>query len=183
MNTKKDSEIWRKIKGLENYFAVSNLGNVKSFARDFFAGNHMQKKHKEETILRPRITRGYYSIILDIAVGEFRFRRGIPIHRLVAQEFCENRLGRNEVNHIDGDKLNNKAENLEWVSRSENLRHAYALGLHKTPKGNLKFKSEKILKVFELRKQNLKHKEIAEKLGMGVSTVTHILLGSRRSKQ
>jgi hypothetical protein len=137
-------------------------------------------RQKIEKILTLRLVRGYYYVIIEIADGEFRFRRNIPIHRLVAQEFCPNPLGRKEVNHIDGNKLNNCSHNLEWVSRSENIRHAFALGLSKTPAGKRKFSDEKIMKVFELRKLNYKHKEIANELGMGVSTVTHILLGTRR---
>jgi hypothetical protein len=122
-------------------------------------------------------------VILEISDGEFRFRRNIPVHRLVAQEFHINRLKRKELNHIDGNKLNNKADNLEWVSREENQRHAYALGLHKMPTGRMKFTKETINSVFTLRKLDWTHREIAEKLGMGISTVTHTLLGSRRSKQ
>ena len=118
--------------------------------------------------------------LLAVNAGEFRFRRNIPVHRLVAQEFCDNKLMRKEVNHKDGNKLNNAAVNLEWLSRSENQLHAYAMGLHNRPRGNRKFDIDKVRRVFELRKQNKFHKEIAQELGMGVSTVTHILLGSRR---
>lgn len=164
MNTNQSSEIWKPIRGLEKYYSVSSLGAVRS---------------KNKT-LTARVTRGYLYVILEISDGEFRFRRNIPIHRLVAQEFCHNRLNRNEVNHKDGNKLNNNAQNLEWVSRSENIRHALALGLMKAPVGTRKFSNEKIKKVFELRKLDYKHKEIAQELGMGVSTVTHILLGTRR---
>lgn len=167
-NTRESSEVWKPIRGLENYFAVSSHGNVKSI--------------RTGTILKSRLTRGYLYIVLLVNAGEFHFRRNIPIHRLVAQEFCDNRLERKEVNHKDGNKLNNHASNLEWISRSENIRHSYAIGLRPSPNGNRKHSDDKIMKVFELRKMNLRHKEIAEKLGMGTSTVTHILLGSRRNK-
>ena len=51
------------------------------------------------------------------------------VHRIVAKCFCPNPHGYNEVNHIDGNKLNNDASNLEWCSRVENVRHAYRTGL------------------------------------------------------
>lgn len=145
------------------------------------AGKNAIIHHKEDRILSQRITRGYYYVVLDIRDGEFRFRRGIAVHRLVAQEFHENRLNRRDVDHVDGNKLNNNFENLEWVSHAENARRAFAMGLSR-PNVRIKFDREKIAMVFELRKQNRLHKEIAEELGMGISTVTHILLGTRRKK-
>lgn len=54
----------------------------------------------------------------------------LSIHRLVALAFIPNPKGFGEINHIDGDKLNNDASNLEWCSRSHNMKHAYAAGLH-----------------------------------------------------
>jgi hypothetical protein len=53
----------------------------------------------------------------------------VSLHRLVAQAFCDRTADKTEVNHIDGNKLNNCAENLEWVTRDENLLHAYNTGL------------------------------------------------------
>lgn len=51
------------------------------------------------------------------------------LHRLVAEAFCERPDGADEVNHIDGNKQNNRADNLEWVTRAENLKHAFETGL------------------------------------------------------
>lgn len=51
------------------------------------------------------------------------------LHRVIAEAFVENDKGKPEVNHIDGDKANNRADNLEWVTREENLRHAFENGL------------------------------------------------------
>lgn len=56
--------------------------------------------------------------------------KSVPVHRLVAAAFIPNPLGHKEVNHLDGDKTNNAIRNLEWCSRSDNMKHAYANGLH-----------------------------------------------------
>lgn len=68
---------------------------------------------------------GYREVCLCTKQG----RKYRMVHRLVAEAFCAKRENAPEVNHKDGDKSNNRAENLEWVSRSENLEHAYNTGL------------------------------------------------------
>jgi hypothetical protein len=177
------TEIWKPIRGLERYFEVSNKGKVRTVERTYRTGSRMDERRITQKEIAQQMARGYSAVTLAISDGEFRFRRSIPIHRIVAQEFCENPLGRREVNHKDGIKTNNTSSNLEWVSRKENIIHARSMGLCvKHPVGNRKFSKEKILRVFKLRKSGYMHKQIAEHLGMGVSTVTHILLGTRRSR-
>jgi len=68
---------------------------------------------------------GYLSVMLTNSEGHKHF----SVHRIIASAFCHKPEGANEVNHINGDKLDNRAENLEWVTRAENLRHAYETGL------------------------------------------------------
>lgn len=61
---------------------------------------------------------------------------GKAVHRLVAENFIERKVGKNQVNHKDGNKLNNNIENLEWVSAKENMSHAVKTGLWKSPTDN-----------------------------------------------
>ena len=69
---------------------------------------------------------GYVEIVLTDAEGLPHYRL---LHRIIAEAFCEKAEGQSEVNHINGRKTDNRAENLEWVTRAENLRHAYETGL------------------------------------------------------
>jgi hypothetical protein len=102
-------EIWKEVKGYEGLYEVSNIGNVKSLPRNTTQGG----------ILKTSIARGY------ICCGIWKDGKGkmIKIHRLVAESFLENSKKMPHVNHIDGDKSNNNANNLEWVSPRENTTH------------------------------------------------------------
>ena len=118
-------EIWKDIKGYEGLYQVSNLGRVKSL-----------KYHRgsREQILKPKITKdGYY----ETALCHNKKYKYIRTHRLVAMAFCKNPYNKLEVNHKDGNKLNNYADNLEWVTSSENHKHAYKIGLQKISGGAL----------------------------------------------
>lgn len=75
-------------------------------------------------------TGGYLKVVLWDRVTRKRFNRFV--HRLVAQAFIPNPNGHRYVNHKDGDKKNNKLDNLEWVSPKENTAHAYSMGLAKS---------------------------------------------------
>ena len=75
--------------------------------------------------------RGY--LVLGLTVNGKRFTKAI--HRLVAEAYVENPNGLEEVNHKDGNRLNNNMENLEWVTHSENIKHSYVLG-NRSAKGS-----------------------------------------------
>lgn len=105
-------EIWKDIKGFEGHYQVSNLGRVKSL------------KYKAPRIMNVGLLgRGYERV--HLSKGNVNFYSQL-IHRLVAEAFVENPLSLPQVNHKDGNKLNNNAENLEWVTSRENRTHFYA---------------------------------------------------------
>ena len=112
-------EVWKDIPGYEGLYQVSNLGKVKSLNK---------YHHKREQILKSRITKyGYYETAL-CKNGKMKF---IGTHRLVALAFIPNLLNKEQINHKDGNKLNNFVDNLEWCTSLENIHHAIRTGLEK----------------------------------------------------
>jgi hypothetical protein len=107
----KIKEIWKDTE-VEGY-QISNLGNIQGPKGNSVTTNN----------------RGYFCKHM-YSNGNRVVRY---IHRLVAISFIDNPQNYKEVNHIDGDKTNNRVDNLEWVSRSMNMKHAYDNGLVKVP--------------------------------------------------
>lgn len=109
-------------------------------------------------------------------------KRTFRVHRLVMMAFSpvEN-MDELEVNHIDGNKKNNKLENLEWCTASENQIHAFKTGLNKSRGGEesnfSKLTNDDVKKVFELREKGLLQREIAEIVGCTKSNISCILRG------
>lgn len=114
-------EEWRPVIGLEKYYLVSNIGNIKALER--FYVNHMGGKVKiSERILNKSLCNGYYRV--GISIQELNQTHRFSVHRLVALAFIDNPENKPFVNHKDGNKANNKVENLEWCTQKENVKHA-----------------------------------------------------------
>ena len=121
-------EIWKDVVGYEGLYEVSNEGRVKSKQR-IVTTSVGTKRKIEECILKPlnsKVKR-YYHVSL-YKNGKQKLH---SVHRIVSIAFIDNPGSKKEVNHIDGDVSNNKVNNLEWVTRSENALHAYKTGLQK----------------------------------------------------
>lgn len=120
------SEIWKDVKGYEGLYQVSNLGRVKSLPRQR-KGRGKGFRTTPEKVLTPIRVGDYLGIQLcDLSHHEKRY-----IHRMVATAFLEKKEYEIEVNHIDGNKHNNIASNLEWCTHSENGKHAFCIGLRR----------------------------------------------------
>lgn len=124
-------EQWKDIQGYEGRYQVSDLGRVKAPARYVRfvskAGNDFQRLRAEKIIATQVQNSGYAIVHL---LTDAHSRKALTVHRLVAAAFVPNPAGLPEVNHRDGNKANNHAANLEWVTRSENKLHAVAAGLN-----------------------------------------------------
>jgi hypothetical protein len=104
------------------------------------------------------------------------------LHRLVAEAFIPNPANLLEVNHLDGNKLNNNADNLEWVTHAENMRHAVVSGLHSLPSGerarNAKLKQsdvDYIRNTYEPRKKGRTLRDLGNRFGVTEQCVFRIV--------
>lgn len=114
-------EKWKDVEGFLGYYQISNLGQIKSVDR-------ITKKNAlcKGRILKQHVNPNGYKIIRTSIDG---IKNSLTISRLVAKAFVDNPNNFPEVNHLDGDKLNNKCSNLEWTNRAGNMRHAHFSGL------------------------------------------------------
>lgn len=118
-------EIWKDIKGFEGLYQVSNMGAVKSVDRVIIEKNNRKVNRKGKLLKEGRETCGYSFVSLNYC-GVRKYAR---VHRLVAEAFLDNPYNKPQINHIDGNKQNNKVTNLEYCTKSENMFHAYKMGL------------------------------------------------------
>ena len=116
-------EIWKDIKDYEGAYQISSKGRFKSLARRY---------SPREEILKPFLTKDGYEMVELCKNNKAAHKR---VNRLVAIAFIPNNQNKPQVNHIDGNKLNNCVENLEWVTNSENQIHAYKTGIEVSRKG------------------------------------------------
>lgn len=108
---------WKAIEGYAGLYEVSDEGLVRSLPR---CGTVNTARH-----ISPVMDKDGYQAVTLRNKGRHTFK----LHRLVAKAFVPNPNNKPQVNHIDGNKRNNKASNLEWVTNSENILHAKQLGL------------------------------------------------------
>lgn len=120
-------EIWRPIPGYEGMYEASNLGNIRNVPRVII--DKRGHRHPVKACVRTfhkTPTCQYYVIVLSS--GDRQFHNHL-VHRLIASAFLEDYSDKLEINHKDGNKLNNAVDNLEMVTRLENIRHSIDMGL------------------------------------------------------
>ena len=117
-------EVWKDIEDYPNY-QISNFGRVKSKERYTKAKDNEIIHRKDKMLKSQTDTKGYKYVRLYNSKG-FKAKK---IHRLVAEHYIPNLDSKPQVNHINGDKADNRVENLEWCTDLENKHHAIENGL------------------------------------------------------
>lgn len=174
-------EIWKDIENFENWYQVSNMGNVKSLDRVIIRSSGPVKRKGKILKLHPvGELRNYPAIQLN----REGLKKNYKVHRLVAMAFLNEPLPeQTEVNHKNGNTFDNRVENLEWCSPSENQIHAIATGLivRQSAEGcpNTKYK----VKVFKegVYITTLVGTKQMKDFGLIASKVSQCVLGQRKT--
>lgn len=160
-----DAEIWKPFPGYEGYYEVSSTGRVRRCS-----------------LLKPlRSTWGYLTVS---PTAPDRGQVRVCIHRMVLEAFVGPApTPQHVVNHINGNKHDNRVENLEWVTQSENISHAYRTGLKKRYYGmankSRKLTDEKVSQILQMVANRVEQEEICATFGVSQSTVSAIVNGRR----
>ncbi len=172
-------EIWKKIPDCGEYYSVSNFGRVMVTGKRKWG-------HKIGKIIKPFDNNGYvrYNLYSGNTEGKKRSCKAKLAHVLVFEAFIGKIPDGLEINHIDGDKTNNRPENLQAVSASQNIRHAFDI-LKKQPSAHkAKFSWEQAMQIKdEYLEGKTSFPKLARKHGVHHSTIQRIVGGKVYAKE
>ncbi len=171
-----EEELWVPLYGYEDFYVISSFARVKHRYREISANcnGFLQKRIFESKMVAQYIRSGYLAISATDING---IRKSSSVHRLMLLSFgVPNPENKTQVNHKDGDKLNNLLSNLEWCTPSQNNIHALLTNLRVMPKGELSCGSKlKEYQVIEIRNSTCKTGiELASEYGVAKSTISSI---------
>ena len=117
--------MWKPIENYNSLYEVNEKGEIRSLYH--WNGHKYEKRKKPYILKQSNTTTGYKKVEL----AKDGKKKSLRVHRLVATAFIPNPMNKPYINHIDGNRINNCVENLEWCTQHENVVHAYETGLNK----------------------------------------------------
>lgn len=169
-------ELWKSIKGFEGYYEVSNKGRVRSLDRHVPRSDGNKQFVKGKFLVISYDTGGYSKVNLN-RNGKATVGR---VTRLVAENFIPNPYNKPTVNHINGNKKDDRVENLEWNTMSENIIHAFETELKTVYSGEehvaSRLTNEEVLEMRRLYQSgNYTYLDLAEKYKVARITISRII--------
>lgn len=167
-----DEEIWKPIKGWEGLYEISSHGRVRSLDR--LLKNRYAKYVRKGRILKQSFdTNGY----LFVSLRNKTHKKNCLVHRLVAQAFIPNPNEKEEVNHISGNKTENRVTNLKWATRSEiQIYRNRVLGKHSSF-----WETKRAIRCIELEREWESIMEASKELKIGRTGICNQLSGLQRT--
>jgi hypothetical protein len=158
-------EVWLPIPGFEHRGDVSNLGRIRS----------------SRGVIRKTVLSNNGYIRVGLKAVDAKNTNYVTVHRLVALAFCDGQQPGYQVNHIDGDKKNNAASNLEWCSASQNTLHAFRLGLRRVQARPIIPYADRE-KILAARSKGVTFREIGKWYGVCHSSVVNYVYGRKQKR-
>lgn len=171
--------IWKEIPGTEGVYFASNDGQVKSVTHLTVTSKGHNRVFPGKVLSQSKQINGYLGCSIQNKVG---LSKRVLVHRLIASAFFG--LSKLQVNHKNGIKTDNRVENLEYCTASENLKHSFKLGLscNKADRHpNSILTNNEAMEVFALATAKHKTSEIAKAYGISQSLVSNIKYGRNYS--
>lgn len=170
------TRLWKDITGYEGVYMISNDGLVRSLFREWVCNGSVIKK--PERVLKNGIDAyGYNTVMLSCGNKTKR----VKVHRLVAQEFLDNKNNLPQINHKNGVKTDNRVENLEWVTAKDNCHHAREHGFINDNGENSKMSvlnTQDVLYIIkEYKYGNKSQAELSRLFSVNAMTINNIING------
>jgi len=180
VSSPQEREEWRQVIGYEGLYEVSSTGIVRSVDREQPHGGSGTTRALRGRVIRGWINSKGYRIVSMSRLGVVSKR---PVHRIVCDAFYVGSESRECTNHKDGDKLNNRADNIEPATYSENNFHAYRTGLKSRTgligerNGSSKLTAALVGEIRARSKSGEKGAAIARSLGVSKTTISRVISG------
>jgi hypothetical protein len=173
------NEVWKMVPNFENRYQVSNLGRVRSLDRIVKDVNGVLY-NKKGKILSTKYNNKNDYVRVNLYDESIK-RHTTKVHKLVARVFLKQVENKPFINHKNGNKHDNRVENLEWCTASENINHAFDNNLIPRQKGgkngNSKLTEREVVEIKKLIKKGDTQFNIANRFGVKQATISSIKLG------